>query len=345
MPRGKGMRPNVRSNVNMASVRDQHLVANQAEAGCSRQSQQQQERGCVPRPEPPLKWRINWGAPDYPADRYFLEPLEKVFIHSSSHMSEMRGLRGKISRILQYEFIIRIVARGGRKWDRSTIATYNENLLSTDKRPSLHIILLGDNDVRQASKASEIEKSNLLAEVEGFGINIVQQRKKKEGFKEDIVFVNGLIPFPIHGYPNTPQLVSSFYDFTKVMSSLTKLDPTIHFVPMREKAIEFCEENQIDLNGLFSPDKVHLSEIGETFLAYHLVNQIRAFKAMRQMRPTYESLEFFNSAVSHYDKSDFERKIKLEKEIEFLGKDFATLSLACCEKESQKANTPKCTNR
>lgn len=284
--------------------------------------------------------RVNWetktGTNQKCVEKYE-EGKEVVYIHSSSHLKDRRNLKGKLLKLLNNEFEIIIEARGGRRWDAWAKAAYRLAQTHT-KVHKLHIILLGDNDARQMVGASEIAKSNLLSAVEKFGLEVRQSRMTAH-FKNDIVFINGLIPFPIFDYPSTPQLVKAFYEYTKVMSNMVKLDPSIYFVPMKEKAINYCIENEIDLKGLFLKDNVHLSEHGETFLADHLATQIKAFRASKRLRMSQKDQEFYQSLVSYWDKDEIEVHFKLAKETNFFEKEFATLSLACSEKEAEQKET------
>lgn len=320
------------------------VVADCVAASKPRKPQKMKEAEPGSKEEPWHLPRINWGVVDPTKKRKKTDAVEPeeaketVYIYSSSHMSDSRGLKGKLYKLLNNEFKLKIEAQGGRQWDSWAQYTYKAAQFKGESAQKLHLILLGDNDVRQAVRSSEIEKSNLLAAVEYFGITVVKERKYPE-FKNDTVFVNGLIPFPICDLSNTPQLVKTFYDYTEVMSSLTKLDPSIHFVPMKEKAIQFCMENEIDLKSLFLKDGVHLSDHGENFLAGHLATQIKAFRAAKRLNMTQKDFEFYQDIVNLWEKDETVRHFKLAKETNFFEKEFATLSLACSEKETEKLDS------
>jgi hypothetical protein len=227
-----------------------------------------------------------------------------VIIHSSSHLGAHRGVANRVKTMLRDDFHVRIEAWGGRKWDETLIKRVKE-INEEDKEPKLHIILLGDNDLRATHLSDPVNPK-----IKKFGKAI---GKLKDPFKFDNIFVNGLLPFPIFYRPNSCELIENFFRYTQELSGLFHYSPSIYYIPMRESVKEFCELKRVSKIKLFKSDMVHLTKLGEEFLVNHLTRQARMYKAAvgRCVSPT--DLVFFQN-VANLDRKKIENTKTILKE-------------------------------
>jgi hypothetical protein len=112
------------------------------------------------------------------------------------------------------------------------------------------------------------------------------------------VFVNGLLPYPIYGTPKCDDQIGNFIRYNREMAMLIHYSPQIHFVPMRQAAVRYCEDMGIKLKDLFRDDKVHLTKQGESFLIDHIVYQARMFRAALGQCVGADDLTFFHNTAS-----------------------------------------------
>ena len=230
-----------------------------------------------------------------------LEKLE-VIIHSSSHLGSHRGVAEGLRLRLSGEFNVHIISIGGRKWDEGLIKDFLD--LSHDK-PVLHIILLGDNDLRGTKQGDQVNPW-----IKKFGKAVKGHR---DLYDKHTVFVNGLLPFPMHGRPDSNELIENYFRYTRDMYMLTKEASSIYYIPMREGMMEYCKEKKLMAEKLFRQDKVHLNKIGEGFLIKHLVRQARMYKAALGLCVKPTDLTFFQN-VACYHRSDEENLSVMTKE-------------------------------
>jgi lysophospholipase L1-like esterase len=201
------------------------------------------------------------------------EPVVMSF-QSSSHLADNHGVKGALKAELPMpEFRVLFEAWGGRKWDKELINFYSEVQSKNHSDKKLHIIMLGDNDVRNTP--IEMGVNPCIREF-GVGVNAL---KKTIYNRDDTVFVNGLLPFLMLEKANNEDLISNYYRYTRELVNLTEYDDSIYFVPMRDPVLEFCRTRNTNLRSLFKVDGVHLSKLGEEFLINHLAHQARMYKA------------------------------------------------------------------
>lgn len=155
----------------------------------------------------------------------------------------------------------------------------------------LHIIILGDNDVRNTRICDEVSEFVTMLG------NLVPERSAKE----DEIFVNGILPFPILGRPDSDMLITNFHRITRAMGSLVHADESIRYVPMRNFALDFCRDNFVRVEDLFAKDKVHLGALGEIFLTNHIVHQAYMYAATKGHCVRGDDLGFGNNVASHGD--------------------------------------------
>lgn len=231
-------------------------------------------------------------------------PLD-VIIHSSSHLGSHRGVANGVKARLGRGFNVEIDAKPGRKWDLNLIHKYHFVNNNRDGLYQLHVILLGDNDVRNTDLSDRVNPF-----IAKFGESI--NKHKTEGSYINI-FVNGLLPFPMYEFHNYHELVQNYHRYTQAMSRLIYQSNDLYFIPMRDSIMKFCEDRKINVSRLFRNDKVHLTKVGEQFLIEHLVRQIRMYAASigNCVRPT--DLTFFQGVVSSHKSKDENLKILLRE--------------------------------
>lgn len=213
----------------------------------------------------------------------------EVIVHSSSHLTQKHNVWNMLhKRLTPPMFELKIEAWGGRRWDEDLCYSYVDAQKSWRRNGKLHIIILGDNDVRNTRACDEVSEW-----VTKMGIIVPE----KSG-KDDEIFVNGILPFPILGRPNSDQLITNFHRITRAMGSMVHADPSIRYVPMRDPALDFCRDNMVDLRAMFKKDKVHLSPIGEIFLTNHIVHQAYMFAASKGHCVRGDDLGFGNNVAS-----------------------------------------------
>ena len=243
--------------------------------------------------------------------------VDEVIIYSSSHMSYKRGLRKLLLEKLGDKFHVIIRAHGGRTWDDGVADAYRGSQGEGKSHQKLHVILLGDNDVRGRPKGAPKAKFNEIdPTIQRFG-ETVKYLSQTDKFKGDTIFVNGILPFPFLESQDAPRLIENFYFYTNSLSSLIDFSPTIHYVPMRSKAIEFCVDNAIEIDELFRRDKVHLNEVGERFLAEHLTTQINAFRCSKRFGVRFDCLRFDLEIVNAETEDELERHFKISVDTNF----------------------------
>ena len=247
--------------------------------------------------------------------------IDEVTIYSSSHFSDKRGLKKLLIELLGPQFQVTFRASGGRMWDSEVSHAYRVAQRENKGSQKLHVILLGDNDVRELTKLNCNEKRNWIPPMMKKLGKTIQDFRSEGKFKGDTVFVNGVLPFPIFGLKNTPKLISNFYRFTRALSSLVEFDPSIHYVPVRSQAYEFCKEKDIAIHELFKADRVHLNELGEGFVARHLVKQIKAFRCIKRLGNDAESLQFCNKIVNIENKDEIDKHFKIASDTDFFDVD------------------------
>jgi len=224
-----------------------------------------------------------------------------LVIHSSSHLGNHRGVANRIRVDLRGEIDLIIKARGGRMWDSALVKDFKEINMAYRNHRVLHVVLLGDNDVRNAQKNGDINPF-----VEKFGKTVAAADGARKNFE---VFINGLIPFPIHEHPNSCELRLSYCRQIRKMVGLVGLSHKIHYVPLKEPFDSFCRGQEITAGEMFLKDRVHLSKFGEAFLADYIVMQARLYKASRPsgliMKNLVDSrqsrLENYRKIVSEYE--------------------------------------------
>lgn len=205
-----------------------------------------------------------------------------IVIHSSSHLGPHRGVKGKVEAELQGEVKVVVKARGGRTWDEVLIKDFEEINEANKGRKILHIVILGDNDVRRAQKFRET-----MPFLVKFGKTVAEALSSRENIE---IFVNGLIPFPVNEHPNSSDLRHKYHKYTRRMSGLVNLSHKIHYVPMKEPFDNFCRGKEVTASEMFLRDRVHLSGFGEAFLADFIVMQARLFKNSRPNAPLMQNL-------------------------------------------------------
>ena len=264
--------------------------------------------------------------------------IDEIIIYSSSHFSDKRGLKKLLIESLGPQFQVTFRANGGRMWDSEVSHSYRVAQREGEGSQKLHVILLGDNDVRELTKLGCNERHSWVPPmVKKLGRNV--QNFRAEGkFKGDTIFVNGVLPFPIFGLKNTPKLISNFYRFTRALSSLIEFDPSIHYVPVRSQAYDFCKERKIMIHELFKKDKVHLNQLGEEFVAGHLVKQIKAFRSLKRVGSNVSELQFYNEIVNIENKDESDKRSKIAYETDFFDVDIRTRRPAWLKRKKRKQN-------
>jgi hypothetical protein len=201
------------------------------------------------------------------------EPHYKVVIviHSSSHLKEHRGVARLVRAQLQGKAELIIKAKGGRTWDSALIADFQK--INNERKGCriLHIVLLGDNDVRGDYK---LPRSMHL--MRKFG-EAVAASEFKNGRVE--IFVNGLIPFPVQKHPNNNNLRHRYYECVTGLVGLVDCSPHIHYVPLKDPFDNYLSAKRLTVGEMFQKDNVHLSKNGEEFLADYIILQARLFAA------------------------------------------------------------------
>lgn len=199
--------------------------------------------------------------------------FNEVIFYSSSHLTERHGARKLIMRKLGNIADITIHARGGRTWDDQVTSDFCRTFESESQKAKLHIILLGDNDVR----GDKIDEQTLPC-IDKFckSISELSQRIYERG---DQIFIIGILPFQMIGKKFSCKQIENHFAVTNALVKVCKASPAVHFMPMRLKAMRFCSRNNMRLRGLFAKDNVHLSKLGETFLVELFHKQVRAFMA------------------------------------------------------------------
>jgi hypothetical protein len=213
-----------------------------------------------------------------------------VVIHSSSHLGSHRGVVERVKMLLGNNFEVHIEAIGGRKWDEKLIKNFHDMNQSGHTEPILHIVLLGDNDVRGTKITERVNPF-----IKKFGESMRRHKDPESKFN---VFVNGLLPFPMHNRPDSHELFTNYHRYTMEMYGLIHYSPEIHFVPMRESMMEFCEKKGVMARQLFGKDKVHLTQLGEEFLIGHLTRQAHMYRAATGYCVHPEDLTFFQNVAS-----------------------------------------------
>lgn len=226
-----------------------------------------------------------------------------VIIHSSSHLGTHRGVVAKVQQLLERDFDVTIEARGGRKWDYDLIKKYWETLYAKRGEYVLHIILLGDNDLRKTRISEPVNPK-----IREFGEE-VEQAYNPGG--AHTVFVNGVIPFPVTGRPDSPELIENLHRYTRELSQLINYGSSIYFVPMREKLVRYCQERGLTPERVFRRDMVHLNEMGEDFLVEHIIEQARMYKAATGKCVGPRDLVFFQNVASGYKSREENTRIIL----------------------------------
>lgn len=244
--------------------------------------------------------------------------IDEVIIYSSSHFSEKRGLKKLLlSKLDPLEFHVTFKVNGGRMWDFGVSQAYKVLQKEGQSPQKLHVILLGDNDVRQLKPEDhEGNRKWVPPFVEKFGKTVKKARELGIS-KGDTVFVNGILPFPIFGMEKSPTLITNFYRLTKALSSLIEFDPSIHYVPVRGNAISFCKKKSKATHEMFNHDRVHLNGLGEEFVAEHLVRQIKAFRCAKRFIPSDQTFRFFDEIVSMNKENVIERHLKIAVDTDF----------------------------
>ena len=230
-----------------------------------------------------------------------------VAIHSSSHLLPHRGVVGGLSRKLGDGYKVYTVAKGGKKWDNHISSDFHEINKQAGGLPVLHVILLGDNDVRGTPVTEGVNPS-----IQRFGEFI--KNYKDPSFHYN-VFVNGILPFPMHEQRDSRELIENYSRYTMGMYRLIKCSPRIQFVPMRESVMDFCKENRVMASMLFRRDNVHLTRLGEEFLIDHLFRQIVMYHAAKGSCVSPNDLVFFKTTASRHRTKE-ENSIVLRKELE-----------------------------
>jgi hypothetical protein len=192
--------------------------------------------------------------------------------------------------LLGNNFEVHIEAIGGRKWDEKLIKNFHDMNQSRHTEPILHIVLLGDNDVRGTKITERVNPF-----IKKFGESMRRHKDPESKFN---VFVNGLLPFPMHNRPDSHELFTNYHRYTMEMYGLIHYSPEIHFVPMRESMMEFCEKKGVMARQLFGKDKVHLTQLGEEFLIGHLTRQAHMYRAATGYCVHPEDLTFFQNVAS-----------------------------------------------
>ena len=243
--------------------------------------------------------------------------VDEVIIYSSSHMSYHRGLRNLLLKGLGHKFHVTFRTHGGRTWDGGVADAYRAAQGEGKSRQKLHVILLGDNDVRKGPKGDPGTEFNAVDPIIQKLGETVKQCAEFDRFKGDTVFVNGILPFPVLESEDAPRLIENFYFFTRNMSNLIEFHPSIHYIPMRERAIDFCRNEKIELDGLFKDDQVHLNGMGEKFLSEHLIIQINAFRCSKRFGWRFDCLRFYLEIVNLETEDELDRHNKISVDTNF----------------------------
>ena len=248
--------------------------------------------------------------------------IDEIIIYSSSHFSEKRGLKKLlISKLDPKEFHLTFRVNGGRMWDSHISQAYKVFQKEGQSPQKLHVILLGDNDVRQLTPEVHGGRQKWVPPfVEKFGKTVNKAREMGIS-RGDTVFVNGILPFPIFNLGKAPILITNFYRMTKALSTLIEFDPSIHYIPIRANAVSFCEKKSKYTHELFKSDRVHLNELGEEFVAEHLVRQIKAFRCAKRFIPNEQSFRFFDEIVNINNGNVIERHLKVSVDTDFFDAD------------------------
>lgn len=204
-----------------------------------------------------------------------------VVIHSSSHLGTHRGVHERVLKGLGDRFSVKIEAWGGRQWDLPLIKFFSNRIVH--EIPALHIILLGDNDLRNTRLDQSVNPF-----IKQFG-----EAVGKFDHSKCTIFVNGLIPFPIFNKPNSCDLIENFNRYTTEMSMLIGASGRVTYVPMRPGLEDFCKTKKISTVGLFNKDKVHLNDLGEGFLVDHLINQAKCYRVQTASNVLKYNMKFY----------------------------------------------------
>lgn len=196
----------------------------------------------------------------------------EVIIYSSSHFSETRGLRKLLIKLVGDQVKFTIHARGGRTWDRNFITQFKRSQQPEQSGNKLHIILLGDNDLRRDMR-NGIDSKSRIDILDEFA-KVLSDISRLAENKGDIIIVEGLVPFPMEQRPDSEELSKHIKHWTRSMSALTKHYDKLYFSPLRKVFIDYCDRSKISLNNLFRRDWVHLSEKGEHCMAQLMSMQI-----------------------------------------------------------------------
>jgi len=197
-----------------------------------------------------------------------LKPI--IVVHSSSHLGEHRGVVRRLRAELLHDVILTIQSKNGGIWDKDLIINFNRINKENEHHFILHIILLGDNDVRKWARYQGTNPA-----IKEFGETLA--RAQKDSLKNIKVFVNGLIPFPIPPQTTGFDLRNSYHKFIREMTSLVDYCDKIQYVPMVRAFNDYCILNKVEASKMFLRDKVHLAKNGEEFLIRHIVSQVKMF--------------------------------------------------------------------
>jgi hypothetical protein len=220
-----------------------------------------------------------------------INPIE-IHIHSSSHFTGKRKLWKKIVENLHAPmYRVEFHADGGRTWDKRLIYNFLESQEEGSRERKLHIVLLGDNDVRTTGIAEDI---NPL--IEEFG-KIVTRKNKTD----DEIFINGILPFPVMNKHDSKKLIRNFCRYTHAMGDLVIGRDKVKYIPTRNFALDFCRRKNVTMRMLFNRDEVHLSSLGEEFLTEHIVDQARAYAASRGNCTMKRDLLFYHNIAKSSD--------------------------------------------
>lgn len=256
----------------------------------------------------------------------------EVIIYSSSHFSETRGLRRLLLSYLSKDIKVTVHARGGRTWDEELIRQFNYTQRAEENGNKLHIILLGDNDVRHDVRKGF--KPNRKVEALDKFKNYLSKLGHRSDKKKDTVIVCGLIPHPVDVGPGPFE--DTIKNYSAGMLNLTTAHEKVFYAPMRKVFIDYCFRGKNTLADLFRPDKVHLNSVGERCVAQYLGKQIYHYvsRVMGQSMLTNKGLSTINPGYfGHLIRMTSNSR---EKKLEFLGetilKSSPTVYYACSKR-------------
>ena len=246
----------------------------------------------------------------------------EVVIYSSSHFSETRGLRKLLIKLVGDQVKFTIHARGGRTWDRDFITQFKRSQQPEQSGNKLHIILLGDNDLRRDVR-NGIDPRARIDILDDFA-KVLKDISRLAENKGDIIIVEGLVPFPMENRPDSEELTKHIKHWTHSMSALTTHYENLYFSPLRQIFIDYCDRSKVSLNYLFRRDWVHLSEKGEHCLAQHVSKQISYYiDRLKGCEPlTSEGQngidgEYFGQLISKRRGNRLEQRFEICTEFEF----------------------------